>query len=161
MNRKLYQIASIPEGLPISLCLLMGNQLLKHSQVSYALQSNGLMVKLNQSLMGFKKLRGGNIAVLEIPKGAKVVYCGYGKKLRASKATVLNLWRLRHLNDTLIKWLPADSRYVTSSLFDSSFLYYTGKKVKPRNAFSVNLYEQCESGIHFYLSVNNAKKHTF
>ena len=92
------------------------------------------------SLIGWKKLQGGVIAKLRIPEGAKRSHA-FGRKCRAEFAEVLEL-----LN-------PDGSKAESgTSQRDAFFVYRVGDTVRPKLPFSENWMEECESGIHFFIT---------
>ena len=92
------------------------------------------------SFIGFKKLRDGKIAKLLIPEHAKRS-SATTLKCRASEAFVLAIY------DT-------EGNQVDSGMskYDSSFIYKVGETVKPTQPFDNDRWNECGSGIHFFLS---------
>lgn len=81
---------------------------------------------------------------LEIPVGAYVRwgnYYGGHKKNRASAAKVLEITEYKTKK-------PLEKAF---SMNDSLFVYEVGKTVKPNSKFCFNKYNECSSGIHFFL----------
>ena len=99
------------------------------------------------SLIGWKKLRGGIIAKLRIPEDAKRSHA-FGRKCRAEFAEVLEL-----LNSDGSKAGAGISQH------DSSFVYRVGDTVRPMCPFSENWVEECESGIHFFITKLEAENY--
>ena len=92
------------------------------------------------SFIGFKKLRDGKIAKLLIPEHAKRS-SATTLKCRASEAVVLAIY------DT-------EGNQVDSggSIYDKSFTYKVGETVKPTQPFDNDRWNECGSGIHFFMS---------
>jgi hypothetical protein len=95
---------------------------------------------------GWKKLKGEKIAELEIPHDAARSNAT-GRKCRASHARVLRI--------VAPDGLPADEGV---SLHDPAFLYRVGETVKC-HAWEPNRWVECGGGIHFYLTIEEAKAH--
>ena len=91
------------------------------------------------SLIGWKKLCDGIIAKLRIPEAAKRSHA-FGRKCRAEFAEVLELTK---------NGVPVSSG---ASQHDNSFVYRVGETVRPKNGFSENWMEECDPGIHFFIS---------
>ena len=89
-------------------------------------------------LIGWKKLRDEIICKLEIPKNAKRVGGLTGRKCRAEFAIVL------------------DGEGV--SKYDKDFNYKIGQTVKP-DKFDPNPLIECSSGIHFFITKEEAEKY--
>jgi uncharacterized protein YjbI with pentapeptide repeats len=89
------------------------------------------------TLIVYKKLANGSIATLEIPTEAKRSNAT-GRKCRAEYAKVL------------------DGNGV--SKHDNSFIYKTGETVHPTAPFEEDRWIECASGIHFYLTLEEAKR---
>ena len=88
-------------------------------------------------LIGYKKLLGGVIAKLRIPADAKRVGGMTGRKCRAEFAIVLE----------------GEGR----SSHDSAFVYEVGKKVTPTHPFDPCLLDGYRSGIHFFITREEAE----
>lgn len=102
------------------------------------------------SVVGWKKARNANgpvIVKLSIPDSAKRSH-GAGRKCRASKAKVLSITNL-------------DGVQVgeAHSLRDSTFKYRVGEVVEPTEPFDTNMWDECSSGIHFYITRLEAEHH--
>jgi hypothetical protein len=97
------------------------------------------------SFTAFKKLHDGVIAKLQIPATAKRSNAPGGRKCRASKAKV-------------ISFLDCQETEIFSQ-WDKTFKYTVGEIVEPKEAFNINWWEECASGIHFYLSKEEAEAH--
>ena len=89
-------------------------------------------------LIVYKKLHGGVICQLLIPKEAKRSNAT-GRKCRAEYAVVL------------------EGEGV--SKHDNSFKYRVGETVRPRELFSENRWEDCSSGIHFFITREEAERY--
>ena len=92
------------------------------------------------SFIGFKKLRDDKIAKLLIPEHANRS-SATTLKCRASEAVVLAIY------DT-------EGNQVDSGMskYDSSFTYKVGETVKPTQPFDNDRWNECGSGIHFFMS---------
>ena len=88
---------------------------------------------------GFKKLRNGTIAHLLIPADAKRSNAT-GRKCRSSQAKVLAIW-------------DADGKpkETGTSMYNSTFQYRVGRTVRPDD-FCEDRFQECASGIHFFLT---------
>ena len=89
-------------------------------------------------LIGWKKLQGGLIAKLLIPAKAKRSNAT-GRKCRAEFAKVLEIWN----GDKAVK--------TGNSQHDPKFVYTVGKTVKP-DKWSDDRWEECDGGIHFFIT---------
>ena len=94
--------------------------------------------------IGFKKA-SGYIVVLEIPEDAKRL-SATGRKCRCDKAKVLEI---QNIDGT-----KADITKVTSG-YDPDFVYEVGKTVSVDN-FCEDRWEECSSGIHFFINRQEA-----
>ena len=90
----------------------------------------------------FKKTVEG-IVTLRIPEHAQRSNAT-GRKCRASEALVIAL--------------PAGCTEA-HSLYDSTFVYCVGRTVKPEAVFCDDRWQECASGIHFYLTRSEAEAH--
>ena len=97
-------------------------------------------------IIGYKKCQDGRIVKLLIPKEAKRSHA-FGRKCRAEYAEILEITKGSRKLKTAI------------SSYDSSFEYKVGETVKPVKPFSDNWVEECESGIHFYITKIEAENH--
>ena len=88
-------------------------------------------------LIGYKQLRGGTICKLRIPADAKRVGGLVGRKCRAQFAVVLEGEGI--------------------SMHDPQFKYTVGQTVKPTGEFNDSLVSECESGIHFFITRQEAE----
>jgi uncharacterized protein YjbI with pentapeptide repeats len=98
------------------------------------------------TLIGWKKLQHGHIACLEIGADVKRVNTPVSRKCRAASAVVLSVE-------------DANGNPVQSgvSMYDCNFVYRVGETVKPRNAFDEDARVECASGIHFFITKEEAK----
>ncbi len=92
--------------------------------------------------VAYKKVREG-IVKLHIPETAKRSNAT-GRKCRASEAIVLEL--------------PPGIE-CGHSLYDEDFTYTRGCTVKPKEDFCEDRWQECASGIHFYLTREEAENH--
>ena len=95
------------------------------------------------SFIGYKKAGCGEIVTLEISEDAKRS-SAYGRKCRCSKAKVLSIVDLKG-NDV-------ERAY---SGFNSDFEYIVGQIVEV-NDFDENRWEECSTGIHFFITRQEA-----
>jgi hypothetical protein len=98
----------------------------------------------------YKQLAHGYVACLEIPADAQRVGGVTGRKCRASRARVLDI-----LSQDNVSVEGADVVCVSS--YDMSFRYERGATVEPRSPFDPNPLVECASGIHFFLSYEEAR----
>lgn len=90
------------------------------------------------------------IIKLQIPEDARRS-CAFSNKCRCDKAKVLGIYDLG--GD------PLPSNTVAHSIRDNSFRYATGEVVTPREPFDDDLFNECSSGIHFFMSREEAVKY--
>ena len=102
-------------------------------------------------LFAWKKLFGGVIAKLLIPATAKRTATPIGRKCRAEEAKVLALFSRDGVE------LPEDA--VVSSNHDYGFTYRVGQVVKPTAPYDGDIRVECTSGIHFYVTREEAEAH--
>ena len=90
-------------------------------------------------IIGYKKCKDNEIVKLLIPKDAKRSHA-FGRKCRAEFAKVLEITK--------------DNRQFKTAIsgWDGSFTYKVGDVVKPVEPFSEDWQNECESGIHFYIT---------
>ena len=100
---------------------------------------------LKRSIVGYKKLSGGLIAKLRIPKG-NIVFSINLKKCRTQSAEVLEI--------TDKDGNAAQEGY---SMYDGSFVYKVGATVSVEN-FSLMYNVECAAGIHFFRSRKEAEE---
>ena len=94
-------------------------------------------------IVGWKKLENG-IAKLLIPSSARRSHAA-SRKCRASEAFVTQLF----LNDNTYPY--------GISQFDHTFLYKEGETVLPKEPFCEDRWSECASGIHFFLTREEAE----
>jgi hypothetical protein len=94
----------------------------------------------NTVLYGWKKAADGVIVELKIPAKAKRTNAT-GRKCRAEYAKVVAVH-------------GADEAYST---YDSSFVYRVGETVWPTNGFNEDRWDECASGIHFFITREEAE----
>ena len=87
-------------------------------------------------LRGFKKLADGTICELSIPADAKRSNAS-GRKCRCDRATVVSGEGV--------------------SPYDPSFAYSPGLVVRPRKPFDDDRWNECSSGIHFFITKAEAE----
>ena len=97
-------------------------------------------------IIGWKKLADGLIAKLLIPANAKRSNAT-GRKCRAEFAKVLEIWD----GELSVKTGRSD--------YDNSFIYKVGKIAKPTEPFDENRWEECSTGIHFFITRVEAENH--
>ena len=96
----------------------------------------------------FKKLRNNIIAELYIPARAKRS-SATTRKCRASEAKVVKMW------NCITKEIVTRA----TSQHNESFVYETGKTVKPTKPFDDNRWNECASGIHFFMTQEEAENY--
>lgn len=89
------------------------------------------------------------IVVLEIPAHAKRS-SAFGSKCRASEAVVKAIWGYGK-NGKRVKLGSAVSSH------DPDFIYHVGETVRPVLPFCENRFEECASGIHHFMTYEEAK----
>lgn len=99
------------------------------------------------SFIGFKKA-GGKIVKLQIPKSAKRS-SATTRKCRCSKAKVLSITELDG-SDSGITEIRSD--------IDESFIYKVGETVSVSD-FDENRWNECSTGIHFFITRDEAVKY--
>ena len=97
------------------------------------------------SFIGYKKCRDDLIVELEIPEDA-LRSSATTKKCRCSKAKVLSI--------TNLDGSEANAEYALSKN-DSEFLYKVGEVVSVDN-FDTNRWNECSTGIHFFMTREEA-----
>ena len=97
------------------------------------------------SFVGYKKCRDNLIVKLEIPEDA-LRSSATTRKCRCSKARVLSI--------TYLDGSDANVEYAISE-HDPSFLYKVGK-VASVNDFDTNRWNECSTGIHFFMTREEA-----
>ena len=89
---------------------------------------------------------GSVIVKLLIPEDAKRL-SSTGRKCRASKAEVLEIQTVDgELLENVKAW----------SMHDNTFTYEVGKTVEPKKPFCDDRWQECESGIHFFINRQEA-----
>ena len=102
------------------------------------------------SFIGYKKCRNDLIVELEIPEDA--YRCSAtSKKCRCSKAKVLSI---TNLDGSESKSDVAVSKY------DSSFVYRIGETVEVTD-FDQNRWNECSTGIHFFMNREDTVKYVY
>ena len=100
------------------------------------------------SFIGYKKCRDNLIVKLEIPEDA-LRSSATTRKCRCSKARVLSI---TNLNGSEVNVEYAISEH------DPSFLYKVGE-VASVNDFDTNRWNECSTGIHFFMTREEAVKY--
>ena len=96
------------------------------------------------SFIGWKKCDDGAIVKLQIPAAAKRS-SAYGRKCRCSEAIVLAI------TDKYGRPLG-----MAKSNYDNKFVYRVGQIVRPAKPFEENRWVECASGIHFFMTKQEA-----
>ena len=96
-------------------------------------------------IIGWKKLQNGLIAKLLIPEKAKRSNAT-GRKCRAEYAKVLEIWDGKNKVKS------------GKSSRDKSFVYTVGETVKA-DTWDENRWEECSSGIHFFITRAEAENY--
>ena len=111
--------------------------------------SDGLSIPLvcpeEGSFIAFKRCRDAIIVKLEVTEDA-LRSSSTTRKCRCSKAKVLSI--------TNIDGTDSDEKYATS-IYDSDFIYEVGKIVEVNN-FDTNRFNECTTGIHFFITREEA-----
>lgn len=90
------------------------------------------------------------IVKLLIPEDAKRS-SGFSRKCRCDKAVVLEI--------QTIDGDPLNDNIVAYSIYDPEFMYVKGETVVPKEPFCEDRFEECASGIHFYINREEAVNH--
>jgi len=93
-------------------------------------------------IIGWKKCRNGVLVKLLIPATAKRSHA-FGRKCRAEFAKVVEI-------------IGAETAV---SQYDCEFIYEVGEEVKPVAPFSEDWQNECESGIHFFITRIEAEEY--
>ena len=97
-------------------------------------------IVLTEPMTGYKKACGGKIITLEIPVVSKVFSINNNKR-RTNKANVIDMQGETEL----------------SSIHDASFKYHVGDEIEIKD-FDERYNVECGSGIHFFLTRDEAEK---
>ena len=87
------------------------------------------------SFIAWKSCKNNVIVKLLIPEDAKRL-SATSRKCRASKAVVLEIY-------------GAEKAY---SKYDNDFVYEKGKIIEPKSTFCEDRWDECASGIHFFIT---------
>ena len=99
------------------------------------------------SFTAWKKCKDGAVVKLLIPNTA-LRSSASGRKCRASEAEVLEIFDAN-----------GDPIEETRSGHDSGFIYRVGETVKPTDEFDTNRWNECASGIHFFITREEAERY--
>ena len=102
------------------------------------------------SFIGYKKCRGGLIVELEIPEDA-LRSSATTRKCRCSKAKVLSITNLDRSKPNCTE---------ATSKRDPSFVYKVGEIVEVPD-FDTNRFNECSTGIHFFVTREEAEKYVY
>ena len=102
------------------------------------------------SFIGYKKCSGNLIVELEIPDDA-LRSSATTRKCRCSKAKVLSI--------TNLDGSKAECTETTSNR-DHSFVYKVGETVEVPN-FDTNRFNECSTGIHFFITREEAEEYVY
>ena len=94
------------------------------------------------TIIGWKKCANSIIVKLEVPANAKRS-SAFGRKCRAEYAKVLQIYKAKE----------------AYSSYNSQFVYRKGEIVKPAEPFNDDFTLECSSGIHFYITREEAENH--
>ena len=100
-------------------------------------------IVLTEPITGYKKAYGGKIITLEIPIGAKVFSINNSKR-RTNKCKVIDIQGETEL----------------SSKYDASFKYHVGDEIDIID-FDERYNVECEAGIHFFLTREEAENYRY
>jgi hypothetical protein len=92
-------------------------------------------------LIGWKQCYGRRIVKLRIPADARRSHAA-GRKCRAEYAEVIEIYDP--------DGQPTDT--AAASGYDTSFIYRPGETVRPTEPFDDNPWNECASGIHFFIT---------
>ena len=101
------------------------------------------------SFTAFKKAEtreGCAIVQLLIPEDAKRT-SATGRKCRADKANVVKIWNLDRTESKLEE---------VYSSHDNDFKYKVGEEITPKEPFCEDRWNECSSGIHFFITFQEA-----
>lgn len=101
------------------------------------------------SFIGYKRCKGGKIVKLLITEDAKRS-SSTTRKCRASKVKVLSI---ENVDDT-------ETYDEAVSIRDSGFIYLTGKIIEVKD-FNEDRWEECATGIHFFITRDEAVRYIF
>jgi hypothetical protein len=100
------------------------------------------------SFTAYKKLKDGIVAELIIPAKAKRS-SATTRKCRASEAKVVKMWNKETKEEVLVAY----------SQHNENFVYEKGKTVKPTISFDENRWNECGTGIHFFITLREAENY--
>ena len=100
-------------------------------------------IVLTESIAGYKKAYEDKIITLEIPVGAKVFSINNNKR-RTNKVKVIDMHGETEL----------------SSIHDNDFKYHVGDEIEIKD-FDENYNVECSTGIHFFLTREEAEKYIY
>lgn len=91
---------------------------------------------------------------LSVPASAEARYASYTNKIRVSEARVVKAYAVSESDKKVV---PTKIPFLATlySIYDTSFKYRIGRKVKPRKKFDESDAE-CSSGIHGFLDIMEA-----
>ena len=101
------------------------------------------------SIIGWKLCRDNILVKLRIPEEAKRSNAT-GRKCRAKFADVLEMINLDDKQKQITEAV---------SLYDDTFKYVVGERVVPKEPWNDDRWEECASGIHFYITRIEAENH--
>lgn len=96
------------------------------------------------AFLAYKKLRFGRIATLEIPAEAERTSCLTSRKCRASEVRVISITK------------HGKTFTEGKSIRDYGLIYTVGEIVRPTHAFNSDIRTSCASGIHFFMTREEA-----
>ncbi len=100
------------------------------------------------SFIGFKKCRDNKMVKILITEDSKRS-SATSRKCRASKVRVLDIYDVKNKN---IRYLHATSHH------DSNFIYTLGNVIEIDD-FDDNRWNECSTGIHFFLTEDEARRY--
>jgi uncharacterized protein YjbI with pentapeptide repeats len=100
-------------------------------------------IVLTEPMIGYKKARGGKIITLEMPIGSKV-FSIHNKKRRTNKVKVIDMQGEAELG----------------SIRDNSFKYHVGDEIEITD-FDERYNVECSTGIHFFLTREEAEEYIY
>jgi len=112
--------------------------------------SDFLIAPEEGAFIAYKKIRGGIILTLGIPKSAERVNKIGGRKIRVSKAKVL---KAEDMRGNLVKETEFCSKY------DENYIWKLGKVHTPEQPFNDDTREECASGLHCFITKKEAREY--
>lgn len=103
---------------------------------------------LDKAITGYKKCQDNTIVELIIPKGA-IVFSINNYKCRTNKCIVKNIY---DKNENIVEQVI--------SYYNKDFIYHIGDKIEIKD-FNLMYNVECETGIHFFRTLKEAKEYRY